>query len=173
MKRQVNFELLRIIAMFGVVMNHVFTYGLDIYDTFSMDTSSVGGFTLWSILELMKLMVLPSVNCYILLTGYFLIDRTQLRARGICRVWFTTWIIVPFLICIGTVAIVKLLPQSLMNILSWVGGISAAMFVCHPITRKVIIPISRHGDLFAGLLLYIVATIVLAMIFKKVMTLIK
>ena len=87
--------------------------------------------------------------------------------------WFTTWIIVPFLICIGTVAIVKLLPQSLMNILSWVGGISAAMFVCHPITRKVIIPISRHGDLFAGLLLYIVATIVLAMIFKKVMTLIK
>ena len=87
--------------------------------------------------------------------------------------WFTTWIIVPFLICIGTVAIVKLLPQSLMNILSWVGGVSAAMFVCHPITRKVIIPISRHGDLFAGLLLYIVATIVLAMIFKKVMTLIK
>ena len=87
--------------------------------------------------------------------------------------WFATWIIVPFLICIGTVSIVKLLPQSLMNIFSWVGGISAAMFVCHPITRKVIIPISRHGDLFAGLLLYIVATIVLAMIFKKVMAQIK
>ena len=85
--------------------------------------------------------------------------------------WFTTWIIVPFLICIGTVAVVKLLPQSLMNILSWIGGISAAMF--HPITRKVIIPISRHGDLFAGLLLYIVATIVLAMIFKKIMAQIK
>ena len=79
----------------------------------------------------------------------------------------------PFLICIGTVAVVKLLPQSLMNILSWVGGISAAMFVCHPITRKVIIPISRHGDLFAGLLLYIGATIVLAIIFKKVMAQIK
>lgn len=92
MKRQANFELLRIIAMFGVVMNHVFTYGLDTYDSFSMDTSSVGGFTLWSILELMTLMVLPSVNCYILLTGYFLIDRTQLRAKGICRVWFITWI---------------------------------------------------------------------------------
>jgi hypothetical protein len=84
--------------------------------------------------------------------------------------WFATWIIVPFVICIGTVAIVKLLPQFLMNIFSWVGGISAAMFVCHPITRKVIIPISRHGDLFAGLLLYLVATIVLAMIFKKLMT---
>lgn len=87
--------------------------------------------------------------------------------------WFATWIIVPFLICIGTVAVVKLLPQFLMNILSWVGSISAAMFVCHPITRKVIIPISRHDDLFAGLLLYTVATIVLAIIFKKVMAQIK
>ena len=81
--------------------------------------------------------------------------------------WFATWIIVPFLICIGTVAIVKILPKSLLNSLSWVGGISASMFVCHPITRKVIIPISRHGDLFAGLLLYLVATIVLAMVFSR------
>ena len=87
--------------------------------------------------------------------------------------WFTTWIIVPFFICIGTVAIVKVIPQSLMNILSWVGGISAYMFICHPITRKVIIPISRHGDLFAGLLLYLVTTIILAILFKKVMAIIK
>ena len=106
-------------------------------------------------------------------TAYALLAIASVALIFLFSLWFTTWIIVPFLICIGTVAIVKLLPQSLMNILSWVGGISAAMFVCHPITRKVIIPISRHGDLFAGLLLYIVATIVLAMIFKKVMALIK
>jgi hypothetical protein len=31
----------------------------------------------------------------------------------------------------------------------------------------VIIPIARHGDLFAGLLLYLVATIVLAMVFSR------
>jgi peptidoglycan/LPS O-acetylase OafA/YrhL len=81
--------------------------------------------------------------------------------------WFATWIIVPFLICIGTVALVKLLPQSLLKPLVWVGGISASMFVCHPITRKVIIPISRHGDIYAGLILYLVATIVLAMVFSR------
>lgn len=86
--------------------------------------------------------------------------------------WFATWIIVPFLICIGTVAIVKLLPQSLVNSLAWVGSISAAMFVCHPITRKVIIPISRHGDLFAGLLLYLVASIVLAILFKRLLAMV-
>lgn len=81
--------------------------------------------------------------------------------------WFATWIIVPFLICIGTMALVKLLPQSLLKPLVWVGGISASMFVCHPITRKVIIPISRHGDIYAGLILYLVATIVLAMVFSR------
>ena len=89
--RQVPFEWLRILAMFGVVMNHVFNYGLHIYDDFSVDASTWQGGAYWSVLELMKLMALPSVNCYILITGYFLIDRRQLRLKGIWRVWSTTW----------------------------------------------------------------------------------
>lgn len=90
--RLAQFELLRILAMFGVVLNHVFNYGLDIYGDFRVDASQGGGFVLWSVLELLKLMALPSVNCYILITGYFLIDKTQLRLRGIWKVWSTTWV---------------------------------------------------------------------------------
>ena len=90
--RQVQFELLRILAMCGVVMNHVFNYGLHIYDGFTVDASTPVGFLLWSVLELLKLVSLPSVNCYVLITGYFLIDRTQFRWRGIWRVWSTTWL---------------------------------------------------------------------------------
>lgn len=90
--RLVQFELLRILAMFGVVLNHVFNYGLDIYGDFGIDVSKNGGFMLWSVLELMKLIALPSVNCYILITGYFLIDKTQLRVKGIWKVWSTTWV---------------------------------------------------------------------------------
>lgn len=82
---------------------------------------------------------------------------------------FWSWIFVPFFVCIGTISLVKSLPNALLSRLEWVGSISAAMFVCHPITRKVLIPISHHRDLFAGLLLYIVATLVLAVIFKRVM----
>lgn len=89
--RLVQFELLRILAMFGVVMNHVFNDGLDIYGDFRVEASSFAGFLLWSALELMKLMALPSVNCYVLITGYFLIDRTELRLKGIWKVWSTTW----------------------------------------------------------------------------------
>ena len=57
--------------------------------------------------------------------------------------------------------------------MAWVGGISAAIFVCHPITRKIFIPISRSGDILDVLVLYIVATIMLAMIFKKIIATLK
>lgn len=90
-KRSPQFELLRIMAMCGVVTNHVFNYGLHIYDNFTLDVSTPGGFILWSILELMNLLALPSVNCYILISGYFLIDKTQFRWRGIWRIWSETW----------------------------------------------------------------------------------
>lgn len=48
-KRLSQFEILRILAMFGVLMNHVFNYGLHIYDDFTIDTSTWTGFIAWSI----------------------------------------------------------------------------------------------------------------------------
>lgn len=81
---------------------------------------------------------------------------------------FACWIIVPFFICVATVAFVKVLPQFVFNPFVWVGNISAAIFVCHPIIRKVLIPIAHHGDIYGGLLLYVVVTLVFAMMFKKV-----
>lgn len=81
---------------------------------------------------------------------------------------FYQWTLVPVMVCVFSLLLVKLLPQAVLSPLAWVGGISAAMFVSHPIARKVIIPISRHGDLYAGLLLYLVAAIVLGMLFKRI-----
>ncbi|MDD7620695.1 MAG: hypothetical protein SPJ79_01820 [Prevotella sp.] len=88
----------------------------------------------------------------------------------LCSLTFTMWIIVPFLVCIATYCLVKSLPLWLLRVFDWVGGISAAIFVCHPITRKVLIPISRHDDLYAGLLLYILATIFLAILFSRMLS---
>lgn len=58
--------------------------------------------------------------------------------------------------------------ERIFHPLEWVGTISAALFVCHPITRKIFIPISREGDIYTGLLLYIVASVCLAWLFKEV-----
>lgn len=81
---------------------------------------------------------------------------------------FSSWLWVPAFIVVLNVSFVKLTPQWLMGILSWMGGISAAIFVCHPITRKIFIPISRHGDMLDGVMIYIVTTICLAMIFNLI-----
>ena len=55
--------------------------------------------------------------------------------------------------------------------LQWVGSVSAAMFVCHPITRKLFIPMSYHGDTYLGLLVYAITTIALSWLFNKVISL--
>lgn len=92
---------------------------------------------------------------------------------------YLTWYFVPLAICIASITFVKLISRlevaigckslSFMNILSWVGSISAALFVCHPITRKIFIPISKAGDYWTGLLLYIIASLCLAWLFKELM----
>ena len=81
---------------------------------------------------------------------------------------FYAWALVPAVVCVLHVIVAKVLPDRALDALSWVGGISAAMFVSHPIARKIIIPISRHGELYAGLLLYIVAAIVLGIVFREI-----
>ena len=87
---------------------------------------------------------------------------------GVCvgSLWFQTWLWVPASIVMLHVAFVRLLPEVCLKPLDWMGGLSAVIFVCHPVTRKIFIPISRHGDILDGLVLYVVATILLAMIFR-------
>ena len=80
---------------------------------------------------------------------------------------FLGWTFVPAVICCATLLTAKLLARApvmawLYRALCWMGGISAALFVTHPVTRKLIIPISRHGQPYLGLLLYIVTSIALA-----------
>ena len=90
--RLVQFELLRILAMLFIVLNHVIGYGLGIFESFTVDTSTMMGFLLWSVLQIMKLIPLTGVNLFVLITGYFMIDRQQLRFKGIWRVWSTAWL---------------------------------------------------------------------------------
>ena len=75
---------------------------------------------------------------------------------------YQLWLWAPLFVCSFAVGLVKLLPQRANEWMTWVGGISAALFVLHPVTRKIFIPISRHGDVYTGLLLYIVASVALA-----------
>ena len=81
---------------------------------------------------------------------------------------FDLWLFVPVLIIWGTVALVKLMPARVLSYTIWLGGISAAIFVVHPLVRKVFVRPYLQDDLYAGLLLYVTATIFLSWLFMKV-----
>ena len=78
-----------------------------------------------------------------------------------------TWLWVPVAIIVAGIAFVKLTPEPVLGWLFWTGGVSAAMFVVHPALRKILIPISHRGDLYAGLLLYAVAAFVVSWLLTK------
>lgn len=83
------------------------------------------------------------------------------------------WTFVPAFVCTASIGLVKILSDSrftsIKAFLVWMGSISAALFVCHPITRKIFIPISKSGDYYAGFLLYIITSICLAWLFNKLL----
>ena len=81
---------------------------------------------------------------------------------------FGLWLFVPVMIIVGTVALVKLMPAQVLTYSIWLGGISASMFVIHPLVRKVFVRPYLQDDLYAGLLLYVTATILLSWLFMKV-----
>lgn len=90
-QRELNFDFLRILAMLGIVINHFYGYGMHIFTDFRVDMSNFSGICLWTVLELLKFIVQPCVNCYILITGYFLINKTNFRIEGTWKAWSETW----------------------------------------------------------------------------------
>ena len=78
------------------------------------------------------------------------------------------WLLVPALAVVGSIALVKLTPQCAMPYLVWLGTVSAAIFVMHPLVRKVFVRPYLVYDQYAGLLLYVVATLVVSWLVKKI-----
>lgn len=69
------------------------------------------------------------------------------------------WYIAPVFVILATICLAKALPSWLMPYMTWVGGISAALFIIHPAMRKIFIPVSHRGDVYDGIVLYVIASI--------------
>ena len=81
---------------------------------------------------------------------------------------FHTWLLwIPVFIILGTIALVKAMPKWMLSIITWFGSISAAMFVAHPIARKLFITVAWKQDIYDGLMLYIIAVIALSWAVKQ------
>ena len=83
--------------------------------------------------------------------------------------FFQTWLWVPLFVVTGAVATVKLLPAPLLKPCIWVGGISSALFVVHPILREIIIKMSYRGQVYTGIILYVVLSVACAWLFARLL----
>ena len=82
---------------------------------------------------------------------------------------FLSWLIVPCFIVTGAVATVQLLPARLLNPWVWIGTVSAALFVMHPVMREVIISHYRRVDIYFGIWTYLLSSVALAMLLQYVL----
>ena len=81
---------------------------------------------------------------------------------------FYTWLLwIPVFIILGTIALVKAMPKWMLSIVTWFGNISAAIFVAHPIARKLFITVAWKQDIYDGLMLYIIAVIAISWAVKQ------
>lgn len=67
-KRQANFELLRIVAILMIIALHYVVKG-DI-----VEYNGDGWTPLYCVLQLLKAFLIPLTNCFVLVSGYFLVD---------------------------------------------------------------------------------------------------
>ena len=80
---------------------------------------------------------------------------------------FHAWLWIPVVIIIGTIAFVKALPAAILKFFVFFGTYSAAIFVAHPIARKLFITVAWQRDAYDGLMLYFVAAIGLSWAVKQ------
>ena len=81
---------------------------------------------------------------------------------------FHSWLWIPVVIILGTIALVKVMPEVVLKMFVWFGAISAAMFVAHPIARKLFITVAWKQNIYDGLVLYVIVTIALSWAVKQI-----
>ena len=79
-QRQVNIELLRVIAMFMVVVLHCNAFGENMRNTEPLTLNWLG---IW----FLEKISIVAVNCYVLISGYFLIT-SEFKYRKLFSIWF-------------------------------------------------------------------------------------
>lgn len=95
-KRNPSFEILRVLAMFFIVVWHFFIHGIGQKPVGVADSFS-GIFNVCSI-EFLGSLAKVSTNCYILITGYFMV-KSAMKWRKLAKVWLPIFFY-SFFICL-------------------------------------------------------------------------
>lgn len=100
-KRQANFELLRIVAMMMIIVLHYLNKG-EMLTAYATDRSAVNYAA-----HLTEAFCIVAVNCYVLLSGYFLVESAWKPGRVVslaAQILFYSVLIPVILICAGVIS---------------------------------------------------------------------
>lgn len=100
-KRQANFELLRIVAMMMIIVLHYLNKG-NLLTAYAADRSAVNYAA-----HLTEAFCIVAVNCYVLLSGYFLVESAWKPGRVVslaAQILFYSVLIPLVLICAGVIS---------------------------------------------------------------------
>lgn len=91
--RVVSIDVLRSLSMFFVVVSHYIYHGIkpraELHGLYSFDTLAGGGNFLS--MNALYIMSCVAVNCFVMISGYFLIEKMSYRWKGILKIWVETF----------------------------------------------------------------------------------
>ena len=90
--RLTNMDLLRMISMYFVLTLHYIFHGVkpqsELTRFYQFD--SIMGVVNWITMESLYVISTVAVNCFVMISGYFLIQKRNLRWNGIIKIWAQT-----------------------------------------------------------------------------------
>lgn len=108
-KREFNFEMLRVLSMLCIVAWHFIVHGImhvmmhNTYPSVNMNFVSISN---WLVIEYIKYLTAVGVNCYVLISGYFLI-KSDFKFSKVLKIWIQTLfysvVICVVLMCTGVI----------------------------------------------------------------------
>lgn len=160
--RDSNFELLRIIAMFLIVLHHFSVHGL--WAAGGSWVTEIPNHTV--VIACLAIGGKVGVDLFVLITGYFMV-RQRFRAKSLFRIIAESWfyaMVVLFAIFVykpdaitGSVIVQSVTPLVFLN---WFVGVYAALYILIPFLNKLIFSMAHSAYKHLLVLLFIVFSLI-------------
>ena len=137
-QRQANMELFRIVLMIGIVFTHAYHWG-------GVQDHLVFPSAMYYVIKVLDIISIPSVNCFVMLSGYFLIS-ARYKISRIIKLWiqviFYSLFLYFVMCCIGTETFTpQAMALSLIPIISgkyWFATNYVALYLLFPFINIVL-----------------------------------
>ncbi len=102
---------------------------------------------------------------------HLLIALTSVALIFVTSLSFIPWLFTPIFVCTLGISVAQLLPRNIQPPILWIGGISAAIFVSHPIIRQLCVAFLdiHESSPYLRVLIFLIGALVTGWIFQPIL----